>query len=236
MLLVGAVVAMIPFVPWGNFLSATLESNSVQTKPQPVVIDNNPVYGGAAGATVKVTDLASFPPNSHWVITFPSSGNSTIDFQNPDTFVKFELIRLPAELGGSKEDATAFVAFSKICVHLGCSPNYGGSTAQNPPAARQNYECPCHGSIYEVADGLAVQGPASSQPAPTNAIPMLTLTADPDGTLVIQKPIWDVNHNGVLAYGRYIDTYEDYLLPIAEGKLQPPAFPTTTTSSSSSSG
>src|SRR5947199_206200 len=73
-----------------------------------------------------------FPSNSHWVITYPTSEDLALDTQNKDTFVKFELIRLPTELGGDAKDATAFVAFSKVCVHLWCSPNYNPDQPTNP--------------------------------------------------------------------------------------------------------
>jgi hypothetical protein len=40
------------------------------------------------------------------------------------------------------------------------------------------------------------------QPPPTNAIPLLTLKTDSSGNLQVVPPIWDVEHNGVLGYGR----------------------------------
>ncbi len=207
----GAVLTLIPFVPWGDYLSHSVGSTGAALR-QKVVIDNNTKYGSAAGQPVNVNDLSTFPPDTHWVITYPSSGNSTQDAQNPDTFVKFELIRLPAgELGGDQAEATAFVAFSKVCVHLWCSPNY------NPAQGHEDYECPCHGSIYEIPDGKAVAGPASEQPPPTNAIPMLTLTADSTGQLYIEPPVWDVEHNGVIGYGRDYLSYVNYIKPEAEG-------------------
>lgn len=208
---IAAVLSIIPFVPWGTFLSSSVSSTG-SYKRQKAVVDNDPKYAAAAGRTVNVNDLNTFPPDSHWVVTYPSSGSLTLDTQNPDTFVKYELIRLPAgSLGGDSKDAAAFVAFSKVCVHLWCSPNY------NPATGHEQYECPCHGSIYEVPDGLAKAGPASQQPAPTNAIPMLTLTADPDGSLNIEPPIWDVDHNGVLGYGRNYTSYQSYIKPAAGG-------------------
>jgi Rieske Fe-S protein len=193
--IVGSVLSLTPFVPYGQFMSASLQGASKAAK-QKVVIDNTSAYGNAAGKPVNVKDLRTFPSNSNWVITYPSSGDATLDSQNANTFVKFELIRLPDALGGGKPDASAFVAFSKLCVHLWCSPNY------NP--AHQLYECPCHGSAYEVKApvGLAVLGPASIQPAPTNAIPILKLSSDSAGQLYIEPPIWDINDNGVLGYGR----------------------------------
>ncbi|HYB45719.1 MAG TPA: Rieske 2Fe-2S domain-containing protein [Nitrososphaerales archaeon] len=209
---IAAVLSIVPFVPWGTYLSSSVSSTGAY-KRQKVVVDDNPQYGAAAGQTVNVNDLTTFPPDSHWVVTYPTSGSLTQDTQNPDTFVKYELIRLPAgsPFNGDTKDAVAFVAFSKVCVHLWCSPNY------NPAQGHEQYECPCHGSIYEIPDGLAKGGPASQQPPPTNAIPMMTLTADPDGTLNIEPPVWDVNHNGVLGYGRYYTSYESYIKPEAEG-------------------
>ena len=234
-LLVGAaaVLTIIPFVPWGQYLSSTLESSGAAQKQQ-VVIDDNPQYGSAAGAVVNVNDLTTFPPNSHWVFTYPSAGatatptsaDATQNFENPDTFVKFELIRLPIEMGGNSKSATDFVAFSKVCVHLWCSPNYNPEQCTNqsengyPTAGtctpHEQYECPCHGSIYRIPDGLAKAGPASEQPPPTNAIPMLTLVADSSGILYVEPPVWDIEHNGVIGYGRDYLSYDNYIKPAAE--------------------
>jgi Rieske Fe-S protein len=190
---------------------------------------NNNANGAAAGKTVNVNDLTSFPPNSTWLITYPSSGDLNVDSQSPDTFQKFGLIRLPDDLGGSNKDASAFVAYSKVCVHLWCSPNYDPQKSSSP--AFQTYQCPCHGSIYQlptkgpdgnlVDAGKAIAGPASLQAPPTDAIPMLTLTADSSGDLWIEVPKWDVDHNGVVGYGRNYASYQDYILPVAEGKQQP---------------
>lgn len=224
---IGAFLSIIPFVPWGEFLSSSVTTAGKYTRQKVVLDANTKANGSVAGRVVNVNDLASFPPNSHWLITYPSSGDLTVDAQNPDTFVKFELIRLPAELGGGNKDATAFVAFSKVCVHLWCSPSYNPEQCKNPnengyqsgPGCtnHEQYECPCHGSIYRVPDGLSIAGPASLQPPPTNAIPMLTLSADKDGTLYIEPPIWDVDHNGVIGYGRNYLSYKDYIVPAATG-------------------
>jgi len=211
---VSALLSLAPYVPWGTFLSNSISASKGYGRQQ-VTVDNSPSdYGVAAGKKVNAADLSTFPPNSHYVLTYPTSGDPTVDAQNKDTFVKYELIRLPTELGGDKKDASAFVAFSKVCVHLWCSPNYNptqcANSAENGYSSdascqlHEQYECPCHGSIYEVPSGRAVKGPASLQAPPTNAIPMLTLSTDSDGFLYIEKPVWDVNHNGVLGYGRYV--------------------------------
>ncbi len=207
---VGAVLSAIPFVPWGSFLSSSIVGTG-SYKRQKVVVDNVSLNGTAAGQAVNVNDLSTYPPDHSWLITYPSSGDLTADSKNPDNFVKYQLIRLPASLGGGATNAAAFVAFSKVCVHLGCAPSY------YPGAGGDLYVCPCHGSTYRVPDGLAVQGPASLQTYPQNAIPMLTLTADAKGDLYIEIPVWDVQHNGQLLYGRDYDSYDKVIKPAALG-------------------
>lgn len=44
----------------------------------------------------------------------------------------------------------AFLAFSRVCSHLGCIVAWNADTAQ--------FECPCHGGIYN-ADGDVIKGP-----------------------------------------------------------------------------
>ena len=237
---IGAVLAIIPFVPWESYLSSSVESgNAITNLLSKVRVDQNTNYGAASGQLVNVNDLTTFPPNDHWVITFPSSGDPTIDSENPDTFVKYELIRLPIELGGNSKQATDFVAFSKVCVHLWCSPNYNPAQTKNPnengyapPSAtsitHEQYECPCHGSIYRIPDGKAIAGPASLQAPPTNAIPMLTLQADSAGQLWVVYPNRDprlpfpndgvdaIEANGELGYGRDFASYENFIKPVGQ--------------------
>jgi rieske iron-sulfur protein len=220
---VGGLLALAPWVPFGTFLSASAGGATVATTNQTIVLDENTLENGSAsGKTVNVNDLTTFPPNSTWIMTYPSSGNPLTDGQNPNTFVKFGLIRLPKELGGANTNASAFVAFSKVCVHLWCSPNFNpqqcldsgenGYTTGADCATHWLYECPCHGSGYSVGlgqdgkgtmpVGMAIIAPASVQPPPTNAIPLLTLTTDPSGNLQVVPAVWDVDHNGVIGYGR----------------------------------
>jgi len=215
---VGGLLALAPWVPFGTFLSSSAAGATSKTTTQTIVLDENTLENGkASGKTVNVNDLNTFPPNSTWVMTYPSSGDPSIDGQNPNTFVKFALIRLPKELGGANKTASDFVAFSKVCVHLWCSPNYNPTQCSDATengyvsgagcSTHELYECPCHGSGYSVgaggnAVGLALIGPAAVQPAPTNAIPILTLATDAAGNLQVVPPVWDVDHNGVIGYGR----------------------------------
>ncbi len=183
---------------------------------------------------MNVNDLTTFPPNTAWIFTYPTSGDPTVDAENPNTFQKFELIRLPESLGGANKTAADFVAYSKVCVHLWCSPNY-------IPTAQQ-YQCPCHGSIYQLPTldpegqpidaGKAIAGPASLQPFPTNAIPMMTLQADSDGYLYVFYPNLDprtqtattppsgvaggaIEGDGTIGYGRDYKSYQNFILPCA---------------------
>src|SRR5437879_13785421 len=73
---VGGILTLTPYVPFGSFLSASVGGSSSKTTNETIVLDNNKSENGnAAGKTVNVNDLTSFPPNSHWVITYPSSGD-----------------------------------------------------------------------------------------------------------------------------------------------------------------
>jgi rieske iron-sulfur protein len=216
---------MTPFVPWGQYLSSTIKTGSAtQYLYQKVVIDDNTSeYGSAAGLTANVNDLTNFPPNSSWVFTYPTSGDPTVDADNPDTFQKFALIRLPASMGGDSKKATDFVAFSKVCVHLWCSPNY--NPERSTSLADETYQCPCHGSVYRVPDGLSIAGPASTQAFPQNAIPMMTLQADSNGDLWVFAPNYNpatgapvadpIEANGEIGYGRDYMSYENFLKPAA---------------------
>ena len=233
------IAALVPFVPWGTFLSSTISTSSTRTLTQKAVVDDNEsLYGAAAGQAVNVNNTTLFAPNNHWVITYPTSGDPTIDAENPDTFQKYELIRLPESLGGANKKATDFVAFSKVCVHLWCSPNY--------IPTNMDYECPCHGSKYQlpvkdpsdptklIDGGKAYAGPASLQTAPANAIPMLTLVADAAGDLYVYYPNTDptkttvsasgavnlvsvdpIEADGELGYGRDFASYQNFLVPSA---------------------
>lgn len=212
---VGGLLALAPWVPFGTYLSASSTGNTSLSKNANIVLDNNSSNGNAAGKTVNVKNLDLFPPNNTWTMTYPSSGDPSIDGQNPNTFVKFALIRLPKELGGDQTSASAFVALSKVCVHLWCSPNYNPTQSVDPnengysagAPTHELYECPCHGSGYSVGVngepvGKALIGPAAQQPPPTNAMPILTLATDSAGNLQVVPPVWDINHNGVVGYGR----------------------------------
>jgi hypothetical protein len=58
---------------------------------------------------------------------------------------------------------------------------------------------------------------------------MLTLTNDSSGDLYIEVPVFDVDHNGIVGYGRNYMSYDTYIKPAAL------ASPSVSSSGSSSS-
>ena len=177
----GTGLAFAPFVPWGNFMP----------NPSSVVLERVPVEL-PDGLQARID---TFPVNHAEVITYPKTGDAVLD---EEAFRKWQFIRLPAELGGEKNDASAFRVYSMVCLHLWCLWKYW------PDEGRKRGECPCHGSMYDPLTGQAFDGPASVQAPPSNVLPSLSLEADSDGTLWIAPPTWGVNKNGVVGFGRYL--------------------------------
>ena len=140
-------------------------------------------------------NINTFSVNHAEVITYPKTEDRVL---NEEAFRKWQFIRLPEELGGSKNDVTAFRAFSMICLHLWCLWKYW------PQENRKRGECPCHGSMYDPVTGTAFLGPASLQAPPSNTLPKLDFEADAAGFIYISPVTWGVNANGVVGYGRFV--------------------------------
>ncbi len=177
----GTAMAFTPFVPWGNFMP-------------------NPSAASAEKAKVMLPDgtqanVNTFPINHAEVITYPKTEDEVL---NEEAFRKWQFIRLPEELGGSKNDVSAFRAYSMVCLHLWCLWKYW------PDEGRKRGECPCHGTMYDPLTGEAFAGPASLQAAPSNVLPQLTFESDSEGFLYVSPPNWGVTGNGVIGYGRFI--------------------------------
>jgi Rieske Fe-S protein len=177
----GTAVAFAPFVPWGNFMP---NPSSASLEKAPVILPD--------GTQANVN---TFPTNHAEVITYPKTDDRVL---NEEAFRKWQFIRLPEELGGSKNDVTAFRAYSMICLHLWCLWKYW------PQENRKRGECPCHGSMYDPVTGTAFLGPASVQAPPSNTLPNLDFETDADGFLYISPVTWGVNKNGVVGYGRFV--------------------------------
>ena len=141
-------------------------------------------------------NIKTFPVNSAEVITYPWSDDPVL---NQEPFKKWQLVRLPKELGGEANDISAFRVYSMACLHLWCLWKYW------PEEGRKRGECPCHGSMYSMLDGKAFAGPASLQAPPSNVLPVLYLEADGNGDLWIKPAEWDVHKNGIVRYGRFLE-------------------------------
>ena len=177
----GTALAFAPFVPWGNFMPNP--SSTLLEKVKVILPD---------GTHASVN---TFPINHAEIITYPEGTDEVL---NEEAFRKWQLIRLPEELGGSKKDVSAFRVYSMICLHLWCLWKYW------PQEGRKRGECPCHGTMYDPVTGTAFLGPASVQAPPSNTLPILYLEEDSDGFLWIKPPTWGVNQNGIVGYGRFV--------------------------------
>ena len=177
----GTVLTFTPFVDWGKFLPNPSGSTTEKSKVQ---------LPDGSQANVK-----TFKVNHSEAIIYPISEDPAL---NKEAFRTWQFIRLPPELGGDKNDASAFRVFSMVCLHLWCLWKYW------PGEGRKRGECPCHGTLYDPLTGEAFAGPAALQSPPSNVLPKLDLEADKDGYLWILPPNWNVNGNGIVGYGRFI--------------------------------
>jgi len=181
----GVAVAFAPFIPFGNFMPNPRNDNLGREK---VILPD--------GTHANVN---SFLVNHAEVLTYPRTGDPALD---AEAFRKWQLIRLPAELGGAEKSLDAFRVFSNICLHLWCLWKYWPTT--DPQIPLNHGYCPCHGSVYDPLTGKSTKGPASVQGAPSNVLPKLDLEMDTEGFLYILPPTWGVNDNGVVGYGRFL--------------------------------
>src|SRR5487761_417067 len=184
LIMVGSFGVLFPFVQ-GSVESATSTAQ--------VILDIKTL------APIKTTDI---PQNNFAIFIWPRTGNPAID---ADSFHQFVAIHLPPSLTApanlSAKDpisGDAFIAFSRVCLHLWCLWNY-------IPNDRR-MECPCHGSQYvpgygeypnfpvatDQPPGKAVAGPASLQTPPNNIAPVALLSIAPDGTISATKLIGQV--------------------------------------------
>ncbi len=179
----GTILAFAPFVDWGKFLPNPASRISVRAKAE--------LPNGTQA------NINTFPVNHSEVVIYPKTDDPVL---NEEAFRTWQLIRLPPELGGDRNDVSAFRMFSMVCLHLWCLWKYW------PQEGRKRGECPCHGSMYDPYTGKAFAGPASLQGPPSNVLPILYLEADEQQNLWILPPIWDVNANGIVGYGRFLKT------------------------------
>jgi rieske iron-sulfur protein len=188
----GIVMAFAPFVDWSKFL-ANAQTN-VARRAKAELPDGSQA------------NINTFPINHSEVVIYPKTDDTLL---NKDAFRTWQLIRLPAELGGDKNDVSAFRLYSAVCLHLWCLWKYVPLEREsNDPSRIVNGsgQCPCHGSTYDPFDGKAFAGPAADQGPPSNVLPILYLEADEQNNLWILPPTFDVYANGIVGYGRFLKT------------------------------
>ena len=189
---VGGILGITPFIPFGAFFTASATTGKQEA--QKILLPDG-----------SFANVKTFPPDSAVIFPYPRTGDERFD---SEPFRRFMLIRLAPQEGGGQNDASAFRAYSMVCVHLWCLWDYKpGRQVQDPKTGRTivgNMECPCHGSNYRVTDGVAIYGPASLQTPPNNAQPMLDLAIDSEGFVVVNPPTYTVDRNGIIGYGRKV--------------------------------
>jgi ubiquinol-cytochrome c reductase iron-sulfur subunit len=143
---------------------------------------------------VKINDMA---PNSSLIFVYPYTGNET-------SFHIWILIRLPIHDGGNNDDISSFRAYSAVDIQLWCLIKYWPQ--------HEWFEDPCHGSLYEPVYGIPFAGPAVNYAFKNNALPQLDLGVDKDGYIYVKPPIFEIDKNGQVGYGRKLppDLIEKY--------------------------
>lgn len=187
----GTVVTFTPFVDWGAYLR----------KPRSAEESRKAKVELPDGSQANVN---TFPVDHAEAVIYPKSDDPVL---NNESFRIWQLIRLPKELGGDRNDLSAFRLYSMVCLHLWCLWKYYPRKPHPEDPSRMiggNGQCPCHASTYDVLTGEAYTGPAALQGPPSNVLPRLDLEADAKGDLWILPPTWNVNGNGMVGYGRFL--------------------------------
>jgi ubiquinol-cytochrome c reductase iron-sulfur subunit len=60
-------------------------------------------------------NVRTFPVDHSEVVIYPESEGPVL---NKEAFRTWQLVRLPKEMGGEKNDVTSFRLFSMVCLHL----------------------------------------------------------------------------------------------------------------------
>ena len=141
----------------------------------------------------KVASIYNMEPNSSEIFYYPNPEKT----ENRDVFQKFLLIRLPAHLGGTVNDASAFRAYSAVSLTDHCLVKYW------PQEGRQRMENPCRGGMYRAIDGVLMVGVDPIKITSPVALPQLELSIENE-LLYINPPVWSLRENGVIGVGREV--------------------------------
>lgn len=141
---------------------------------------------------VRVQDMK---PDSSGVFMYPSS----YGYDSANAYQEFLLIRLPAWLGGDKNDISSYRAYSMLDLDSHCMVKYklGGGMPR--------IEDPCHFEDYRTIDGASYYFGIKSMSKPLeNALPQLDLAVDSDGYISVKPPTWTADKNGLIGDGRHL--------------------------------
>ena len=141
----------------------------------------------------KYVQIKDFAPNSAQVFIYPYTGNKTIDQEARNAW---KLLRLSEQYGGEKDDISSFRAYSMLDLHLWCLINYWPD--------KQLLIDPCHGTMYEPLYGIPLSGPGKDFAFKNNALPTLDLGVDEEGYIYVKSPVFDIDKNGLVGYGRRV--------------------------------
>lgn len=148
---------------------------------------------------ISLDEISFMEPSSMEFFYYPHPE----DTENRDVFQLFILIRLPEHLGGAVNDVSAFRAYSAVSISTDhCVTKYW------PEPGRQRIEDPCWGTVYRAIDGLIIQNTDPVMITSPMALPYLDLSIDENGSLYIESPVWTVEKNGVIGFGRSISMQE----------------------------
>lgn len=137
---------------------------------------------------VKMSDLA---PNSSVRFSYPYSGNSTLDIS---AWKAWQLLRLPDDLGGNKDDISSFRAYSMVDIAVGCLVQYKTQSEKLVDS--------CHDDTFEPVNGIAISGNAIY--SKYSALPNLDLGVDDQGYIYARQPVFEFDKNGVIGAGRNV--------------------------------
>ncbi|HYL72546.1 MAG TPA: hypothetical protein VES63_00065 [Candidatus Acidoferrum sp.] len=178
----------------------------VYSSPSAISSQNERIYlhtpqsyfpNGVSDGYVKVSDMK---PNSAGLFMYPSSfqyGDSANAYQT------FMLIRLPATLGGDKNETSSFRAYSALDPGSHCFMKYW------PQEGRQRIEDPCISPAYRIIDGVSYfPGFTMFRNPTTGALPKLDLDVDNERYLVVKPPTWTQDKNGIIGVGRVVQKDE----------------------------
>ena len=122
--------------------------------------------------------VAAAGPLDTLVTVFPQDHTTADDSQVVLLRVSPELISPETKASGAVD---GWIAYSKICTHLGCSVGLLGIDTRPPLEVRQ-LVCPCHQSVFDPLNGAKPLGGPAPRP-----LPQLPLAIDAGGFLVATR-------------------------------------------------